>query len=459
MEGKRQLRNRQIGKDNNELTEDIEFWTRMTQAMSLPGRPSNRPTGRPTPRPTPRPVTITSRPTPRPVTITPRPTPRPVTITPRPTPRPVTPAPVDVDTYPPTIIEFFPTPDPITIDTNPPTSIDPFPTPVPTPDASLLCGLTAEERAAAFTALAQSVTPQSILDDPFSSQSLALQWIIEDDVPITPVCPNTDDCKAIERYVMASFYFAAGGGKWDQCNAPARFTPAAIARANEDCDRVVTPFPVNNPRIGADSTDAWLTPSDTCEWGGLACWGTDDDRSGCMDQLDFENDGLAGTLISEMSTLEDLRFFILEQGNTTGTIPTEYGLFDRLLIFDMDFNDLTGEIPAELFDLNQLQQLDLNDNNLEGTLSTQIGQLTTLTFVQLDHNFLSGTIPTEMGELNALRIAFFNNNDFTGVMPAEVCANRNNTNPPGFLGTLVADCNPPNNPEVECSCCSSCNVD
>ena len=360
--GKRQLRRAHTLSNNNELTEDIEFWTRMTQAMSLPTtkRPTNRPTPNPSRRPSPRP---SGRPSPNP---TRRPTPRPV---------PDTPAPV---------------------------VIDPFPTLLPTPEASLPCGLTPEERADAFTALALSVTPVSVLDDPFSSQSLALKWIIEDDVPETPVCPNVDDCKALERYVMASFYFAAGGGKWDQCNAPNQFTPAAIARANAACDRVVTPFPVNNPRIGADSTDAWLTPSDTCEWGGLACWGTTDSRNGCMDQLDFENDGLAGTLISEMSNLDDLRFFILEQGNTTGTLPTEYGLFDRLLIFDMDFNDLTGEIPEELFDLNQLQQLDLNDNNLEGTLSTTIGQLNTLTFVQLDHNFLSGTIPTEMGELNAL---------------------------------------------------------
>lgn len=390
--GLRQVANN--AKKNNEFMEDIEFWTRMTQAMSLPT--TKRPTSRPTP-------SSNNKPTPKPVPSTPAPV--------------ETAIPSFIDTPLPTVIIVDPTDEPTVVIVDPtdeptliivdptdePTSIDPFPTAVPTPVASLLCGLTEDERAAAFTELALSVTPQSILDDPFSSQSLALQWIIEDDVPETPVCPNVDDCKALERYVMASFYFATGGGKWDQCNAPATFTPDAIETANAACERVVTPFPVNNPRIGTDSSDAWLTPSDTCEWGGLACWGTDDSRSGCMDQLDFENDGLAGTLIPEMSSLEDLRFFILEQGNTTGTIPSEYGLFDRLLIFDMDFNDLTGEIPEELFDLNQLQQLDLNDNQLQGPLSTNIGQLTTLTFIQLDHNFLSGTIPTEMGELDALR--------------------------------------------------------
>ena len=381
---KRLLRRVPAVDKNVDFTEDIEFWTRMTQAMSLPT--SRRPTNRPTPNPTRRPITqdptlsLTDKPT---FIVT-------ENLLPTATPTTTTPA--------PTIV----TPEP-TIVTPEPTNIDAFPTAVPTPQASLLCGLTDKDFADAFTALALTVTPQSILDDPTSPQSLALQWIIEDDIPETPVCPNNGDCKALERYVMASFYFASGGGTWDQCNAPENFTPASIQRANNDCDRVVTPFPVNNPRIGADSTDAWLTPSDACEWGGLACWGTDDSRAGCMDQLDFENDGLAGTLIPEMSSLDDLRFFILEQGNTTGTIPTEYGLFNRLLIFDMDFNELTGEIPEELFDMSSLQQLDLNDNKLVGPLSPSIGQLSTLTFIQLDHNFLSGELPTELGELKALR--------------------------------------------------------
>ncbi|KAL7519722.1 hypothetical protein ACHAWX_004480 [Stephanocyclus meneghinianus] len=402
----------------HELTEDIEFWTRMTQAMSLPS--SRKPTKRPTPPvvDTPAPTVVDVFPTPVPVIIDVTTAPSSVAV---PTPIPIiideTSAPIVNDTFlspaptnaivpsPAPMNSVVPTPAPIDVSTPVPTLIvtDIFPTPVPTPQASLPCGLTPEERATAFTDLALTITTQATLNDPFSSQSLALQWIIEEDALDPPVCPNVDDCKAIERYVMASFYFAAGGGKWDQCNAPTSNTTEAIQAANDACDRVVTPFPVNNPRIGAESTDAWLSPSDTCEWGGLACWGTQDNRNGCMDQLDFENDGLTGTLIPEMSNLENLRFFILEQGNTTGTIPTEYGLFNRLLIFDMDFNDLSGGIPEEMYNLSLLQQLDLNDNNLGGTLSPSIGQLTTLTFIQIDHNSFSGTIPSQMGQLNALR--------------------------------------------------------
>ena len=49
--------------------------------------------------------------------------------------------------------------------------------------------------------------------------------------------------------------------------------------------------------------------------------------------------------------------------------------------------------------------------------------------------------------------------EFTGVMPEEVCALRNDTEPPGNLELLVTDCageseNP--EPEVICTCCSSC---
>ena len=122
-----------------------------------------------------------------------------------------------------------------------------------------------------------------------------------------------------------------------------------------------------------------------------------------MDQIDFENDGLSGNLIPEVTNLDQLRFFILEQGEIGGTIPSQFGEFDRLLIFDLDFNELSGNIPDELFDMNVLQQLDLNDNNLEGTLSTNIGSMTTLTFLQLDHNNLEGIIPSEVGLLNSLR--------------------------------------------------------
>jgi len=294
-----------------------------------------------------------------------------------------------------------------------------------------------------------------LFDDPSTPQAQALDWITNEDT--LTVCPGDNSCHPLQRYVLAVFYFATNGGAWDQCNAPSDFNdPAAIEEANNNCDRVVTPFAVPNQRVGDTSSDAWLSPSNECEWGGVACWGADTPNLNlCIDQLDFENDGLAGSLVNELGALDSLRFLILEQGDLTGSIPTTYGLLERLLILDLDFNNVEGQLPNEIYGLTSLQQLDLNDNLLTGTISSLIGQLSLLTFFQIDHNQITGVIPTEMGELEQLRIAFLSDTDLFGTMPAEVCANRNNTNPPGNLGVLVSDC-AGNPPPVECTCCTSC---
>lgn len=311
------------------------------------------------------------------------------------------------------------------------------------------------------------VSDDALFDDPTTPQAQALEWITNEDAIEPILCPNQigEGCSRggsvnpmVQRYVMAVFYFGAEGDDWEQCSAPDNFPgggfddPASVTAANDACTRVVTPFGVGNQRVGDTSTDAWLGPVNECQWGGVACWGADTPNLNlCIDQLDFEDDGLAGTLVPEVGTQNSLRFLILEQGDTTGTIPTEYGDLARLLILDMDFNSLTGEIPDQIYDLSSLQQLDLNDNEITGSISSRIGELSFLTFFQVDHNKLSDTIPSEMGELDNLRIAFLSANDLVGEMPNEVCALRNNTSPPGVLGVLVTDCD-----EVACPCCSSC---
>lgn len=324
-----------------------------------------------------------------------------------------------------------------------------------TPAPSFPCNLTPEERAAQLRQLYAAFSDDALFDDPFTAQAQALDWITNLDT--LTVCPDDNSCQPLQRYILATFYFATNGGNWDQCNAPTDFNdPAAIQEANDNCDRVVTPFAVPNERVGDTSSDAWLSPSNECEWGGLACWGNDTPNlSLCIDQLDFENDGIAGTLVDELGALDTMRFFILEQGGITGNIPTTFGLLERLLILDLDFNSVSGLLPEEIYGLSSLQQLDLNDNLLFGTISPLIGELNSLTFFQIDHNDISGTIPMQMGDLENLRIAFLSDTDLTGTMPAEVCANRNTTNPPGVLGVLVADC-AGNPPKVECTCCSSC---
>mmetsp|Transcript_23661 Transcript_23661/g.40407 ORF Transcript_23661/g.40407 Transcript_23661/m.40407 type:complete len:545 (+) Transcript_23661:54-1688(+) len=466
--------------------EDVSFWTRSLQS-SIEPLPTKQPTTAsstfPTSIVTIDPTDPISTPVPTPgVATTPSPTPDAVT-TPSPTPGAVTtPGPTDEPpgtpspTIDPSESTPFPTPLPSVQIPTPFPSIEIVPTPAPTTNQPTLlptasptfpCNLSPEDRTSQIRKLLSSISDPDLFEDPSTPQAQALDWITNDD-PIEPIlCPNqfASGCTRggnvnpiVQRYVLAAFYFATQGTEgWRQCTAPTDFDDEdAIAAANAVCDRVVTPYGVGNERVGDTSTDAWLGPSNECEWGGVACWGADTPNLNlCIDQLDFEDDGLSGELITEISVLNSLRFLVLEQGTISGPIPAQYGELNRLLILDMDFNNISGDIPEEIYGLDSLEVLDLNYNDITGSISSSIGDLELLIFLQIDHNSLSGAIPSEIGLLKNLRFAFLSDNDLTGVMPTEVCELRNNTSPPGVLGVLVTDC-AGNPPEVVCPCCSSC---
>jgi hypothetical protein len=133
------------------------------------------------------------------------------------------------------------------------------PTLLPTPIPTLPCGLSLDERS------------QKIIDilgaesaDPNSPQGLALDWITNKDGLY--LCPDNEEA-LIQRYVAAVFYFSTGGGSWNQCNAPDDLDdPAEVGRANDECSVLTSTFPDLT-----SGSNAWLTATSECEWGGLAC--------------------------------------------------------------------------------------------------------------------------------------------------------------------------------------------
>jgi hypothetical protein len=103
-----------------------------------------------------------------------------------------------------------------------------------------------------------------------SPQNLAANWLINEDMAF--LCPQ--DPTLSQRYSMAVFYYSTDGDGWFECNAPSDFSSEeAIAEANADCDIVAA---------GSDGSDAWLTPSSECDWGGASCSG-----AGFIERLDF----------------------------------------------------------------------------------------------------------------------------------------------------------------------------
>lgn len=283
----------------------------------------------------------------------------------------------------------------------------------------------------------RAVSNPTDVDTPGTPQNLAADWLINKDTLY--VCPQ--DPFLIQRYSMAVFYYSTRGDRWTQCSAPLSFDdPAVIEQANQACSIVVP----------GGGTDAWLTPVSECSWAAVGC-----DSTSAVIRIDFEQNGIAGTLASELKELSSLRFLLLEEGVLTGTIPTEIGLINTLEEIDLNFNLLQGSLPEELFSLRNLTQLDLNDNEFTGTISTLLGQLANLNFFQIENNSFSGVIPTEMGRLSLLAVATLDNNRLSGTMPAEVCANVS-----GVLEVLTTDCqgapNRPSPPLVICDCCTGC---
>ena len=340
--------------------EDIQFWTRILDNGSIP-IPIIPPT--PTPVETPNPVVISAIPVPA--------------------------------TYSPSIIS---TP---YLTTYSPSISSPGPTTnIPTVGAITLsptnsCGLTPSERRSQIIEKLSEISLPGQLNMSNTPQSDALGWIVDDDA--AQLCP--DDASLVQRYALAVFYYSTKGNDWFTCSAPVEFDQASIDLANASCNLTTTNateiFP-NDVR----GTDAWLTPSSECQWGGVSCYGTDSGPDAFkLSVIEFEENGLGGTLPAEMEALTSIRFLALERGSISGTIPSSFGNLKSLLLLDLDFNYLTGTLPDSIWTLDSLRQLDLNDNNFSGTLSDDIALLQELRFFQIDNNYITGTIPSSMGSI------------------------------------------------------------
>jgi|EP00970_Alexandrium_tamarense_P010802 hypothetical protein len=259
--------------------DDVEYFIRNLQHFSMPDVDDDTPSFHPTERPTVASVSFCVDVAPQyrsfisltyyylqpcqslpPINSTlepsPRPTPFPVASTPLPSEAISTPA---------------PSKEPVT--DSPTQSIS---TTAPTG----VCGLTNASRTEQIQSILRNVSLESDLDNPSSPQGRASQWIINED--ILRVCPENER-ELVQRYVAAVFYFSVGGGSWGQCNAPDDLNDAAaVDKANADCKLSTNTFPDD-----ASGSNAWLTASNECEWGGIACLPEKEDCPLCLDEISF----------------------------------------------------------------------------------------------------------------------------------------------------------------------------
>jgi hypothetical protein len=79
-----------------------------------------------------------------------------------------------------------------------------------------------------------------------------------------------------------------------------------------------------------------------------------------------------GEIPVEVSQLEQLHEFFLQQNAFQGTIPSSSGSLTPLQNLDLSNNKLNGSIPGTLGGLTNLQTFNVSDNNLQGLIPTAL---------------------------------------------------------------------------------------
>ncbi|MFD0797578.1 T9SS type A sorting domain-containing protein [Maribacter chungangensis] len=171
----------------------------------------------------------------------------------------------------------------------------------------------------------------------------------------------------------------------------------------------------------ATNGDNWINIWDLNRY--IGTWhGVTLDNEGRVFQLDLSENGLQGTLPSELGNLDNLKYLYLDKNLLTGTIPSQIGNLTALNGLFLGNNELSGVIPPEIGNLNQLQYLTLRKNSLEGNIPPEIGNLDNIISISLEDNLLSGNIPESFSGLSEMEYLYLNDNQLTGNIP-EALAN------------------------------------
>ena len=221
---------------------------------------------------------------------------------------------------------------------------------------------------------------EKVFTDLNSPQYKAAQWLTGDD---TFPKESFGDPKVLQRFALATFYFATNGDSWHICN---RFDPVCTQDSSET---------------------SWLLDQDECDWNSVTC----NIESSMVERIEFSTRistpfrnpyELSGTLPSELAFLTGLQVFDILRNLVTGSIPASWSELSNLRLFRISENQVSGTLPPDFFkEKNSLQRLLLGDNQLTGTVPNEIATPQTL-MIQLQNNSFHGTIPSEIGQATKL---------------------------------------------------------
>jgi hypothetical protein len=156
--------------------------------------------------------------------------------------------------------------------------------------------------------MSNSLDQGTSLDDRNSPQFAAQEWLSR------PINEEFSTERLLQRYALATIYFATGGdtGRWIMASL-------------------------------------WLTGSDECQWYSYS----DSPSNICSNgsdsvytDLDLRQNGLELTLPDEISMLTALRTLRFAEDTLTGTLPSTLAELKRLEYLDLASNLLKEEVPT-----------------------------------------------------------------------------------------------------------------
>lgn len=225
-----------------------------------------------------------------------------------------------------------------------------------------------------------AVSGEDALKDPNSPQFRAVGWLSTFD----QVDHEGYGLPFIERYVLATFFFATKGENWLQ-------------------------------------TENWLSPTlHVCEWStGISCY-TDITKNLVVNGIDLTRNGLTGFLPDELGLLNELTFLRIPKNTIAGTVPQALCGLRKLSSLDLSSNEINGFLPSDLGNVTELDALDLSGNKLTGSLPSSFWDLPLLRILDLSSNQLTGKITERVNQLEALVSLNLRSNLFTGNFPREL---------------------------------------
>lgn len=202
-----------------------------------------------------------------------------------------------------------------------------------------------------------------------SPQFLAALWVSDRDLMQLPL----DSPQFLQRYFLATFYFALDGDNWVECG-----------QTDSTCS-------------GNTVYNSWLIHNTSeCSWLGMKCDGND------VVEIFFRRslgNGLRGTLPLELSFLTKISSLFLANNFISGTIPSFLGKLTNLNSLYLLGNLFNGPLSGNLFEtLQLLKVLRLDNNALTGPIPTSLTALP-LMDLKLENNELNGTIPGSIGSI------------------------------------------------------------